>query len=749
MLRELTVPGSKHVAASLVTGFELYASQLLLRQVPGSIASHLMAGGLTHDYLTDLKGLSELVVNPVSRPPSVRDLLDQQESLARRMLAIDAHDYGACFVLGRSLAYQRRDEEAVATLSELIAGRPTKEAFQYRTYSLPHRAVCLARLGDADGAWKDLANLKESATFQKRPKQWQHAISGMLGALIDVYLGKTESGINALKTLLKNESVESRFYGAAGMSEVAGFLDDQSTEQARQCLALAESGLRALVSEQLVSANRVYETTELATVREQRSFGQWLVEQLKPISYSMIWHTSSEFVARESHGKSIPQHLEDCEQLINAGFVPASISVLKPDHDRPSVTASVWHQPCWTALKHDQQTRRLRAAAALISFKPDGPWWALLKPHRDPTFATRLVHRLSRFGVSLSATTRALEEASDPQLQRQLIIAGCESGWSDTSSDERSEFISAIRNLMAESDTAGIHSTSIWALRQMELRDESTRTSVDLNSSPTAHGSRVITESGLEMVAVVPDETFRIGSPVSEQGRSIFERRVSVSGASPWLISTTEITTGHFKQVGLRAVESNGSTAAMASWYEAAEFCNRLSELEGLDSSEWYYAPNLEGEYAEGMKCRPVSASLQGYRLPTESEWEFTCRARTNTAWQTGNDSEFLEHYAWFLNDSLESPAMAGLLRPNALGCFDMAGNLPVWCHEPWSPTRRNLSTTADEVVEADTKRVARGGSFNLTSRHCRSAARALFLPHQRITLGFRVVRGWPSDDRS
>lgn len=189
--------------------------------------------------------------------------------------------------------------------------------------------------------------------------------------------------------------------------------------------------------------------------------------------------------------------------------------------------------------------------------------------------------------------------------------------------------------------------------------------------------------------------------------------------------------------MGTRPWEGKGSVksgknypATFVSWNDAVEFCKRLSGKEGVT-----------------------------YRLPTEAEWEYCCRAGTATRFSCGDEPEKLRNYAWFL--SIQPPLSRpnkGLPRdgttmneryahrvakklPNAWGLYDMHGNVDEWCQD-WYGDYGNASVV-DPVGPKDGQfRVSRGGAWLSNAHACASGARFPAPSKPRTsTLGFRVVR--------
>ena len=162
------------------------------------------------------------------------------------------------------------------------------------------------------------------------------------------------------------------------------------------------------------------------------------------------------------------------------------------------------------------------------------------------------------------------------------------------------------------------------------------------------------------------------------------------------------------------------------SWLDATNFCARLTERE-----------RQAGRLPEGKV----------YRLPTEAEWEYACRAGTTTRFSFGDDPQGteLEKYAWYDGNSGRQTHPVGTKLPNPWGLYDMHGNVFEWCQAWYSDSLPGGSVTDPQGASSGTSRALRGGSWNDSAGVCRSAYRGRFRPGGRDwDVGFRVCLAAP-----
>jgi formylglycine-generating enzyme required for sulfatase activity len=252
---------------------------------------------------------------------------------------------------------------------------------------------------------------------------------------------------------------------------------------------------------------------------------------------------------------------------------------------------------------------------------------------------------------------------------------------------------------------------------------------------PTAPGdAKVITNTiGMKLV-LIPAGTFEMGSPDSDEDAEDNEKpRHTVQITRSFSLGVSEVTQEQYRAVtGASPSHFKGSDdlpVENVSWTDAIAFCNKLSKREGLKP---YYQ-------SDGG----VPAGGDGYRLPTEAEWEYACRAGSTTRFSFGDDAARLGEYAWYHGHSDARQHPVGQKRPNAFGLHDMHGNVWEWCWDGYAPKYYAESPADDPHGPSKAgDRVVRGGSWDSEARNCRSALRDGYAPESRYdSLGFRIAR--------
>jgi formylglycine-generating enzyme required for sulfatase activity len=256
-------------------------------------------------------------------------------------------------------------------------------------------------------------------------------------------------------------------------------------------------------------------------------------------------------------------------------------------------------------------------------------------------------------------------------------------------------------------------------------------------------------------LVLIPKGTFTMGSPIEEEGADEDEQQHQVTISKDYYLGVTEVTQGQFEKVMgtnpsyfqkrvIRKSDSSMYPVEQVSWEDAVEFCKRLSDL------------------PEEKKAGRV------YRLPTEAEWEYACRAGSKTAYSFGESARSLGDYAWIGNNSgsreldcdtlwakmknnpqeyLDTLLSAGCAthpvgekKPNAWGLYDMHGNVWEWCSD-WYGVYPKGAVKDPTGAKEGSKRVSRGGSWRNVAGLCRSASRGGGSPSRRYAIiGFRVA---------
>jgi formylglycine-generating enzyme required for sulfatase activity len=239
-----------------------------------------------------------------------------------------------------------------------------------------------------------------------------------------------------------------------------------------------------------------------------------------------------------------------------------------------------------------------------------------------------------------------------------------------------------------------------------------------------AFEERIKNSVGMEFVLIRAGK-FMMGSPEDEPGRYTGENPHPVNLTTSFYMQTTEVTQGQWLAVMPKNPSSHkgcgdNCPVEQVSWDDVQGFIKKLNQMEGTDK----------------------------YRLPTEAEWEYACRAGSATAFPNGNITELqcerdpiLDAIGWYCWNSKNSIQPVARKKPNAWGLHDMAGNVQEWCQD-WFGVFPYDEVTNPQGPPSGSYRVMRGGVWYSPARDCRCASRFGSPPRYRFRhIGFRLCR--------
>ncbi len=241
---------------------------------------------------------------------------------------------------------------------------------------------------------------------------------------------------------------------------------------------------------------------------------------------------------------------------------------------------------------------------------------------------------------------------------------------------------------------------------------------------------------------LIPAGTFQMGNTGAYSGWDWEKPVHTVTISREFLMSKYEITQKQYEKVmGTNPSNFKGENLPieMVSWYEAVEFCNKLSDIEGLDRCYSWSGTIIVCDWA-----------ANGYRLPTEAEWEYACKAGTTTDLYSGSLTNSycnpidinLDRIGWYCGNEFTKIRKVGQKEPNAFGLYDMSGNVWEWCWDGYEDYTSEV-VTDPKGASSGSSRVCRGGGWNGDAFFCRSAYRDEgYIPERHeYYIGFRVVR--------
>jgi serine/threonine protein kinase len=373
--------------------------------------------------------------------------------------------------------------------------------------------------------------------------------------------------------------------------------------------------------------------------------------------------------------------------------------------------------------------RKANVAAALVALRRGDRVWPLLVHSEDPTLRSYLIERLGTSGVSARLLKQRLDEEKDASARRALLLA---LGSLEPRAIPAPELERDLLALYDKHPDPGIHAAAGWVLRRWGRGEQLRKVDERLATGRAEKGRGwYLTRDGQTFVILPPP------GPLGTAGRK------EGSGAEPanrFALAATEVTVAQF--LNFRAKHpvdpSNTPTqdcpVSQVTWYDAVEYCNYLSERNGVEKDQWCYKRTKDGLW----EFFPDYRKRTGYRLPTEDEWICACQAGARTLFGFGEaDEELVSQYAWWLRNGhaggVQRSFPVASLKPNDWGLFDMHGNVQEWCQEV--PTKPG-------ALLNDIEAGGRGGGF-FSSYRSLAWDRPFLLGRKSSTrhFGFRPAR--------
>ena len=389
---------------------------------------------------------------------------------------------------------------------------------------------------------------------------------------------------------------------------------------------------------------------------------------------------------------------------------------------------------------------RHKARLAMLALHLQAPALAhdMCQLRADPIQRTWFIEESSTWHGDLSRLAQLAAESGDVPLRSAVALAAGSAPETDVTVTDRQAWESVLSDWYQNAPDTLTHSAAGWTLRKWGLEPPE----IAASRQPVDHRNWHVNSAGMTMLLIPAGSFLRRDdrSPEDAVNQSAMLTR-------PFLLADREVTRGQFHEFlndpeaekpqvwdgpNIRYSPTEQHPVQRVNWYDAVLFCNWLSHREGLTPC---YQRTGERDRFDGREFEAWRLDLEanGYRLATEAEWEYACRAGAESQFCHGGDESLLDRYAVYRADRTEIP---GSRLPNAWGFFDMHGNVYEWCHD-WFGAFGTETAVSDPAGPArGVRRVAHGGSFLLDANLLRSAYRSISPPNNRADrLGFRVAR--------
>jgi formylglycine-generating enzyme required for sulfatase activity len=339
-----------------------------------------------------------------------------------------------------------------------------------------------------------------------------------------------------------------------------------------------------------------------------------------------------------------------------------------------------------------QAARRQAQAAAALAVM--GRWekvLPLLRHSPDPTARSYLIGELGAM-VEAGALREQLDRRPEVAVRQALLLALGDFDQDPLSVAERELWIPDLVKVYREDPNAGIRGAAGWLLRVWGRKEKLAEIDGGLRGRLPAEGRQWYVNSQGQTMVILEPGPFTMGEG-EEKKQVRIEHRFAIAAHEVTVAEFLRFRAKH--KIAEQYAPTPDCPVNTVSWYDAAAYCNWLSDQEKIPPEQWCYEPkkgkdvrDWSGAYGEGMQVPADFRWRKGYRLPTKEEWEYAYRAGSVTGWSMGDAEDLLARYAWWSSNSQGKSHPVGSLRPNDWGLFDLHGNAWEWCHDGFGDKR-------------------------------------------------------------
>jgi formylglycine-generating enzyme required for sulfatase activity/tRNA A-37 threonylcarbamoyl transferase component Bud32 len=454
--------------------------------------------------------------------------------------------------------------------------------------------------------------------------------------------------------------------------------------------------------------------------------GQW-VEALRPVRDQLIPPLGRVFRGAEPEladyrqvaASVLADYAADDPHVLADLLVDADaeqFAVLYPNLQRlgdralPPLTGAVDRKLPAEAKDDDKEQlakRQANAAVALLRLNQADKVWPLLQHRPDPRVRSYLVHRFGPLGADAGALVKRLAEEPDVTIRRALLLSLGEFGEEAWAPEAKKRLVEQVQEVYRTAADPGLHASAEWLLRQWQEEAWLVQTGAAWARDKEQRDKRLegirqefrrakekappqwyVNGQGQTMAVIPGPVEFLMGSPATEADHRYEEVLHRQRIGRSFAIAATPVTKEQFlhflpkfSHPEMKRYPELTCPIGGVVWYEAAAYCNWLSDQEGIPRDQWCYETNARGQVT---KLKENYLSLTGYRLPTEAEWEYACRAGAVTSRYYGETADLLDQYGWYSTNAHERTWPVGGKKPNDLGLFDLHGNVYTWCQESY-----------------------------------------------------------------